>query len=78
MLKTVIFSLIILILIHNILNYFKQLLTKPSVKDLINSTANQIEINNIIQQCESPQRDNPNMKEELKEYIESLSKDIIP
>ena len=69
--KTAFISLILIILIHYLYIFFKTNLTIPKVKDLIyKPTIQYREIYKIINKNTDEQSD---MKNELKEYLQSLS-----
>ena len=88
-LLTTCISVISIFILHSLYEYFKEILTVPKVKDLVYSPANQYkEIYNTIEmgsalgdRSERTERNNiehtPNndniMKDELKEYLNTLS-----
>tara|TARA_A100001011_G_C14307253_1_gene843719 strand:+ start:307 stop:621 length:315 start_codon:yes stop_codon:yes gene_type:complete len=77
--KNITLSIIIILLVHYIYNYFKDNLTVPKVKDLVNKP--QIQYNEIIETIKESNIedtmketiDQQNMEEELKNYINDLS-----
>ena len=82
--KNIIVSLVFIISIHTIFTYFKENLTIPKTKDLVNKPAMEYEKikkeieesknkKNIQQESEPETESQPNMKDELKEYLTQLS-----
>ena len=81
---TTILSLIIIILLHHFFIYFKQNLTTPKIKDLVNQPIRQYnEIYDIINTDKPAASDNKvteggeDMKMELKNYMKNLSSQLI-
>ena len=83
--KNIFVSLIFIMSIHFIFIYFKENLTIPKTKDLVNKPAiekekikKEIEESknkkNIQQDTEISPESQPNMKDELKEYLTQLNK----
>ena len=81
-LYTTILSLVIIILLHYFFNFFKDNLTVPKIKDLVNiPTEKYNTIYNKINNSPAPiKRENKNqdidMKNELKSYMKNLSSQI--
>tara|TARA_Y100000588_G_C14184136_1_gene895078 strand:+ start:91 stop:429 length:339 start_codon:yes stop_codon:yes gene_type:complete len=81
--KTAVISLILIILVHSLYNFLKTNLTIPKIKDLVNKPDIRYkEIFNKIQKknnngCNpiANNKNDNNMKNELKKYIKSLSKE---
>ena len=87
--KNIFVSLIFIVSIHTIFIYFKENLTIPKTKDLVNKPA--IEYEKIKMEIEksknqnqnitlSPDKEQINMKDELKDYLSQLNntKDSTP
>ncbi len=83
--KNIFVSLIFIMSIHFIFIYFKENLTIPKTKDLVNKPAIEYEKikkeieesknkKNIQQDTEISPESQPNMKDELKEYLTQLNK----
>jgi len=84
-LKTTIFSIIFILLVHHLITFFKETLTVPKVKDLVNAPAKKYEdmyqvINSnkrekehtsekVVDNYEKPDLDA--MKSELKNFLKS-------
>jgi hypothetical protein len=78
--KQTIISIILILVMHYIYDYFKNNLTIPKVKDLVNKPKEQyreiyesIKIN-IKRESNENTENNDNMKSELKKYLKELSK----
>ena len=75
--QTTIISLVIIFLVHSIYHYFKETLTIPKVKDLVNKPQQQYEVlyNTMREEPKSQNNssDNESMKTELKNYLKELS-----
>ena len=72
--KTAIISLVLIILIHSLYIFLKTNLTIPKIKDLVNKPdIGYKEIYQTIQTPEKKGNDNT-MKNELKKYLQTLSK----
>ena len=78
-LKTIFISLLLIALIHYLYGFFKNTLTIPKVKDLVNKPQKQYETlfdtmkeNNIKQQPISSET-SESMKDELKNYLKELN-----
>ena len=76
--QTTIISLVIIFLVHSIYRYFKETLTIPKVKDLVNKPQKQYEtlFDTMKESNIKPQyskETNENMKDELKNYLKELS-----
>ena len=83
--KHVIISLVIIILIHYLYVFFKTNLTVPKIKDLVHRPEEKYkEIYNSIPQPipktlpEPKLKQTPNMKQELKNYLNNLKKEATP
>ena len=82
-LKNAIISIILIILLHYIYDYFKTNLTTPKVKDLVNKP--QIQYDEIIKTIkeskyinnneiiEKEKKNKSNMKNELKKFMDELN-----
>jgi hypothetical protein len=82
-LKNAIISIILIILLHYIYDYFKTNLTTPKVKDLVNKP--QIQYDEIIKTIkeskdinhneliEKEEKNKSNMKNELKKFMDELN-----
>ena len=69
--KTSIISLILIVLVHHLYIFLKTNLTMPKIKDLVDKPVLRYEeIYNTIKQKPS----STNMKNELKQYLQTLSK----
>lgn len=82
-----IISIVLIFLVHHLINFFKSTLTVPKIKDLVNTPTQKYEnMYNIINQNNSnnldlnkeytlidllPKKDEPNMKNELKNFLKS-------
>jgi hypothetical protein len=82
-----IISIVLIFLVHHLINFFKSTLTVPKIKDLVNTPTQKYEnMYNIINQNKSnnldlnkeytlidllPKKDEPNMKNELKNFLKS-------
>ena len=82
-----IISIVLIFLVHHLINFFKSTLTVPKIKDLVNTPTQKYEnMYNIINQNKSnnldlnkeytlidllPKKDEPNMKNELKNFLNS-------
>ena len=80
-----IISIVLIFLVHHLINFFKSTLTVPKIKDLVNTPTQKYEnMYNIINQNKSnnldlnkeytlidllPKKDEPNMKNELKNFV---------
>ena len=83
-----IISIVLIFLVHHLINFFKSTLTVPKIKDLVNTPTQKYEnMYNIINQNKSnnldlnkeytlidllPKKDEPNMKNELKNANKAL------
>lgn len=75
--STAIISLVLIILVHSLYNFLKTNLTIPKIKDLVNKPdIGYKEIYQTIQKQNNSGKDNndDNMKNELKKYLQTLSK----
>lgn len=77
--KQTLISIILILVMHYIYDYFKNNLTIPKVKDLVNKPKEQyreiyesIKINSK-KEVEEKRENNDNMKSELKKYLKELS-----
>jgi len=77
--KQTLISIILILVMHYIYDYFKKNLTIPKVKDLVNKPKEQyreiyesIKINSKKEVVEK-RENNDNMKSELKKYLKELS-----
>ena len=72
-LQITIISFVIIFLIHNIIQFLKETLTVPKVKDLVHSPSQKYE--KMIQNISSPKEipDSDAMKNELKNFLKSQS-----
>jgi len=81
-LKTTIFSIIFILLVHHLITFFKETLTVPKVKDLVNAPAKKYE--DMYEVINSNKREKANhseqvvdkpdldaMKSELKNFLKS-------
>jgi len=73
----IIISIILIVLIHHLYLFFKQNLTTPKIKDLVNKPVNNY--NNIYKTINSGSSisndtDKNEMKNELKQYFKTLNK----
>ena len=69
--KTSIISLILIVLVHHLYIFLKTNLTMPKIKDLVDKPVLRYEeIYNTIKQKPS----STNMKNELKQYLQTLAK----
>ena len=82
-----IISIVLIFRVHHLINFFKSTLTVPKIKDLVNTPTQKYEnMYNIINQNKSnnldlnkeytlidllPKKDEPNMKNELKNFLKS-------
>jgi len=74
--KQIMMSLIIITLIHYLYMFFKQNLTVPKIKDLINRPEQKYkEIYRAIEK-KPQEKQSVDMKSELKNYLKGLGKDI--
>jgi hypothetical protein len=72
-LKIVIISVIVIAITHNLYIYFKNILTKPKIKDFIDSPNKQYdEILNILQNNQNNQNNQTSMKSELQNFLNDL------
>lgn len=78
--KQTLISIILILVMHYIYDYFKNNLTTPKVKDLVNKPKEQyreiyesIKIN-AKKEVDEKKEDDTNMKSELKKYLKELSK----
>ena len=73
MFKTAIMSLILIVLVHYLYIFLKTNLTMPKIKDLVDKPVLMYEeiYNTITKQSN---KNSPDMKTELKTYLQSLSK----
>ena len=76
-------SLVIIILLHHFFIYFKQNLTTPKIKDLVNQPIRQynemydiINSNPPINNVKEVSENSTDMKMELKDYMKKLSSEI--
>ena len=86
-LQITVLSIILIFLVHHLIIFFKTTLTVPKIKDLVNTPTQKYEnMYNIINQNKSnnldlnkeytlidllPKKDEPNMKNELKNFLKS-------
>ena len=82
-LYTTVLSLVIIILLHHFFIYFKQNLTTPKIKDLVNQPIRQyneiydtINSNQPINSVKETSENSTDMKMELKNYMKNLSSEI--
>jgi hypothetical protein len=68
-------SLILIAIVHYIYEFFKNNLTEPKIKDLVNKP--KVKYEQIYKNVSSDIQSEPssNMKEELQNYLQELSKD---
>ena len=69
--RQILISFILIFVLHNIYNYFKNNLTVPKIKDLIRKPTQQYK---EIYEKEEKAEDKETMKNELKDYLKNLSK----
>jgi hypothetical protein len=69
--RQILISFILIFVLHNIYNYFKNNLTVPKIKDLIRKPTQQYK---EIYEKEEKAVDKESMKNELKDYLKNLSK----
>ena len=69
--RQILISFILIFVLHNIYNYFKNNLTVPKIKDLIRKPTQQYK---EIYEKEEKAVDKESMKNELKDYLKDLSK----
>jgi len=69
--RQIIISFLFIFTMHHIYNYFKTNLTVPKIKDLIKKPKEQYK---DIYESEEKTVDKETMKNELKDYLKSLSK----
>ena len=69
--RQILISFILIFVLHNIYNYFKNNLTVPKIKDLIKKQAQQYK---ELYETEEKSVDKETMKNELKDYLKNLSK----
>lgn len=69
--RQILISFILIFILHNIYNYFKNNLTVPKIKDLIKKPAQQYK---ELYETEEKSVDKETMKNELKDYLKNLSK----
>ena len=69
--RQILISFILIFVLHNIYNYFKNNLTVPKIKDLIRKPTQQYK---EIYETEEKAVDKESMKNELKDYLKNLSK----
>jgi hypothetical protein len=72
----IVISIVIIASIHYIYNFFKQNLTVPKIKDLVKKPEQQYKniYNSLSQSKKEKEEKKINMKSELKNYINQLSK----
>lgn len=72
----IVISILIIASIHYIYNFFKQNLTVPKIKDLVKKPEQQYKniYSSLSQSKKDKEEKKTNMKSELKNYIQQLSK----
>ena len=74
--KTAVISLVLIILVHSLYIFLKTNLTIPKVKDLVNKPEMRYkEIYNTLLKNEEKKEEPLKMKNELKKYLQTLSKE---
>jgi hypothetical protein len=66
-------SLILIAIVHYIYEFFKNNLTEPKIKDLVNKPNAQYEKIYKMASSEPPESSSSAMKEELQNYLQELS-----
>ena len=78
-LQQIILSFILIAVIHYIYEYFKNNLTEPKIKDLVNKPKEKYEqLYNNVSSIKEEQPETNTMKDELQNYLKELSKNNLP
>ena len=73
--KQIILSIILIVIVHYIYVFFKENLTQPKIKDLVNKPKMKYkEIYKSVEQSKINESNSNKMKSELQDYIKEISK----